>query len=271
MPEAIAPETVSPDQRSTLRRGWDWLKRNVGTTSAEAAPLTVEGWQGMSASARDAAYQQAMQATAAGSALMSTAAVERGPGGEDNLVIRTSARGAAISPQTAWGLWGAGATAETLLGVPGGSAIGHAAGRAGMYPEAGYGDIARGLILGMGTLEMMKRDDEQGNPMRDQMREWLGINPEAEGEWPPRPGGANPAQPNRSLFGSRLFGGGFFHQASYGGITAQDGWAFGSAAAESLRDGINGMSIPTGQSMTSYGVAPRHAPRPTGGDVASEA
>jgi len=55
----------------------------------------------------------------------------------------------------------------------------------------------------------------------------------------------------------------------FSGVTAMDGAAFGAAAAQSLRDGLDGASV-GGPAPTSYGVAPRAAPKPTGGDTASE-
>lgn len=53
-------------------------------------------------------------------------------------------------------------------------------------------------------------------------------------------------------------------------LTRQDGTVFGAAAAEALKDGLDGASISQGTAPTSYGVAPRAAPKPTGGDTASE-
>ena len=55
----------------------------------------------------------------------------------------------------------------------------------------------------------------------------------------------------------------------FSALTSQDGAAFGAAAAQSLRDGLDGASV-GGPAPTSYGVAPRAAPKPTGGDTASE-
>jgi len=55
----------------------------------------------------------------------------------------------------------------------------------------------------------------------------------------------------------------------FSALTSQDGAAFGTAAAQSLKDGLDGASV-GGPAPTSYGVAPRAAPKPTGGDTASE-
>jgi len=55
----------------------------------------------------------------------------------------------------------------------------------------------------------------------------------------------------------------------FSALTSQDGAAFGAAAAQSLKDGLDGASV-GGPAPTSYGVAPRAAPKPTGGDTASE-
>jgi hypothetical protein len=218
-----------------------------------------------------------LKTAAAGRAMVMSADVQRGPGG-DTLVMRSGATDAMIEPvslrtaegpstagrATTWGLWGAGLAAQAA-GLPAAGAIGHAVGRGALGEEGDYAGVLRGAVPGMGTLEMMKRDEQAGNPMRDKLRGWLGISEEGAGEWPPR-GGA--AEPNRSLFGSALFGGGY---TPSGGISTEDGAAFGTAAAESIRNGLNGVSIPAGYAATSYGVTPRSAPKPTGGDTASEA
>lgn len=56
-----------------------------------------------------------------------------------------------------------------------------------------------------------------------------------------------------------------------GGASMGDGAAWGAAAADSLVNGLNGVAIPSfGVPSTSYGVSPRSAPSPTGGDTPSE-
>jgi len=48
------------------------------------------------------------------------------------------------------------------------------------------------------------------------------------------------------------------------------GRKFGEHAAESLKEGLDGVTIPAGVPSNSRGVAPRSAPKETGGDTASE-
>ena len=48
------------------------------------------------------------------------------------------------------------------------------------------------------------------------------------------------------------------------------GKTFGEHAADALKGGLEGVTIPAGVPSNSRGVAPRSAPKETGGDTASE-
>jgi len=122
----------------------------------------------------------------------------------------------------------------------------------------------RGALPGMGMLEFMQQDAEQGHPTRTYLREMLGI---------PDPGEPAPWQQDRGAAAELTapFADRFGTWGTGGSLTAEDGYQFGTAAAESIRDGLEGVHIPGGYADTSRGVAPRTAPKPTGGDTATEA
>ena len=259
-PGPVTP-APAPEEPAAQDRGWlGRLRRWFSPTAAHAAeaPPTPE---------RNAAIE-AMQGAAAGSALGMMTNVESTPTG-DQLVMKASYTGeqGAARPEIGWkqalgpAMYGAGAAAE-LAGLPGFS-VGQGVARAVTKEGAGVGEVMRGAIPGMGMLEFMKRDAEQGHPTRTYLREMLGI---------PDPGEPAPWQQQRGVaeeltapFNDR------FGTWGTSSITAEDGYNFGEAAATSLREGLEGVHIPAGHAVTSSGVAPRTAPKPTGGDTATEA
>lgn len=257
----------------------DWMR----PTQAQAATGPTAEQMTEEVTTRNA--MEALKGTAAGRAAGVMTDVERGPGGTTDLVMRTamtdadrpqvtlaSARApAAGSAESAarWGLWGAGAAAQATGIAPGGAAIGHAIGRVGTTEAPTAADAARGMIPGMGTLEMIKRDSEQGHPVRTRLRQMLGI-PDPGEEYNFRQPMAERAAMAEAATSTDTAAGAFGYFPTSGGITAEDGANFGAAAAQQFRDGLDGVNL-GGYAVTSQGVPPRGAPPPTGGDTATEA
>lgn len=103
--------------------------------------------------------------------------------GEAGPELFTPSRNGAIISNDAlrWGLWGASQIASLAGAGRGVGGVGHAMGRAHAMEGAGLGDIARGVIPGMGLLETMRRDEmQEGNPLRTRLRAMLGIDDPGE-------------------------------------------------------------------------------------------
>jgi hypothetical protein len=82
-------------------------------------------------------------------------------------------------------LWGAGLAAQ-LAGFSGAGRVGHAVGRSITREAEGFGGVLRGVIPGMGALEAMHRDAQQGHPLRTRLRGALGIeDPGEPAPWQP--------------------------------------------------------------------------------------
>lgn len=255
------PSVAEPDNRSTLRRLWDRFRgrdQAAGQTppAAPASEVTAQS-----------AAMDALKGSATGRAAAMMTDVQRGPEG-DSLVMKTSMQSSGVGPSaTRWGLYGAGMAASATGIAPGAGAIGAAMGRAGTMEEGNLSDVARGMIPGMGTLEMIKRDSETGNTTRTYLRQMLGINDPGEHyDW--RTGQQDTAMTDNTPGGT--FTDRFGNWQTSGGITVQDGANFGAAAGEQFKEQLAGVAL-GGYAATSAAVAPRTAPKPTGGDTASEA
>jgi hypothetical protein len=90
-----------------------------------------------------------------------------------------SNRGMSAEQAVGWGIYGAG-IAASAAGFTGASSVGHAVSRAGKMEGASLRDVARGVIPGMGVLETIKKDSEQGHQLRTKLRAMLGIDDPGE-------------------------------------------------------------------------------------------
>jgi len=247
----------------------------VPATGLTATPAVYRGGGGAEGARAD--RLATLKAAATGSALGMMTDVESTPSG-DALVMKTSYTPGGDSPvstpasmkgNAALAFQGAATALGLATGVPAGSAMSGAlqgATEAERGGGIGLGGVVRSAVPGMGMLEMMKKDAEQGHPIRSYLRGMLGIpDPGEPAPWQRGAGGAEATAQLTASYGGDTSG------FDWGGATPEAwGNSFGSAAAESLRQDIHGLSIGSVPS-TSYGVAPRTAPKPTGGDTATEA
>ena len=232
--------------------------------------------------ASDANRLEAVKASAVGQAQVMTADVQQGPSG-DTLVMKSSAtegevqrpedapqshswasiakkaaptlayRGAqvaaAIYPELAW-------MPKAVQGVSAAGGLAQAGEGGGSVQES----LIKSFIPGGGVLSAI----ESGAPYaRDIAREKFGINiPEPQTVEGPQPGTLAALQRD-------LGWGGVGTTSIFGSAS---GLEWGTAAAQGFNDGVKGTTVGTsGVASTSYGVAPRSAPAPTGGDTPTEA
>jgi hypothetical protein len=191
---------------------------------------------GAAPAANDSVAAQALKGAALGRAMSMSANVVAAPGGQA-IVMRAATPEAKDQP-----------FAGRVAGLPFGGLGGFSTGREAGGPAPGATGTAG--------------DD----PMTSRLRTWLGADSEGNPLTTGFRGGGDFPDASRILTDQPAS----FADRFGGTMSTEDGAAFGAAAAARLREGLRGTTINMNPAATSQGVAPYSAPKPTGGDTASE-